>query len=178
MIYDFSLLQESPAFMRLLIAIALGFSYLLLSFYLKNKLIKYKFVVFNTVVVLFIVGIGSSYFGVDKRNKELKSLQEQYNKGSYEILKGELAVDRSYKNSGLDKFAVGESEFLRITPHKQVPKYGCWTGFINEIDWEDGIDIRIEYINFERWKKPPFIYGVEKIDQICILKLESIFLDI
>ncbi|NTS77441.1 hypothetical protein HR060_11270 [Catenovulum sp. SM1970] len=114
-----------------------------------------------------------NYLSLEDNNAELKDNKKSYIQGEYETIKGVLYLDKNEKG-GLDKFKIDKSSFIRILPHKNILKKGCWAEFIKYIDDIDNKYVRMDFINFPKSVYPPFEMGNNKVDQICILRFEII----
>ena len=96
----------------------------------------------------------------------------QYQDNQYQSVQG-VIYRAVYKNDGIDSFTIDGISFLRVDPHKQVPKSGCWNKFIAKQVGLDGKLVKMDFITFPKHVSLSLDTIEEKLDQICILKLEK-----
>lgn len=177
MIYDvLSLQEEAWTILRLVFPLVLSVFYFIFFPYIKKKLEPEKIKPVTAVFTAFMIAICLTYFSVTNSKTELRELKSAYSNRLYESIKGVISVEASQEDlkDGLDKFTIGSKSFLRVLPQKQIPKYGCWSEFVEDLGYVDGKQVKMDFINFPMWVSPPRNMGKEKVDQICILRFEVI----
>lgn len=171
MIYDVLAKSEMWETFRLVLIPALGLLYYFFLPKLKRSLEGHKVKVLNVFIVAWVIGIFLSYLNAVERNQELNALKLKYKENHYQFVQGIIQIE-TYKNDGLDRFTIDGQGFLRIDPHKQIPQHGCWKKFVTKQVDLNGKLVKMDFINFPKWVSPPLDIGKEKLDQLCILRLE------
>tara|TARA_Y100000034_G_C6674257_1_gene296170 strand:- start:67 stop:594 length:528 start_codon:yes stop_codon:yes gene_type:complete len=109
-------------------------------------------------------------------NKQLNALKYSFKQGNYETIEGKVTFESfdKQKRDGVDSFVIDTRKILRFHPERSSPAKGCWTGFVMKQGQLLNSLVKIDFINYPKWTTPPFRYGDEKVDVMCILRIERI----
>lgn len=130
-------------------------------------------VVIPAFCALFVV---TAVWSTIDSNNELNFLKGAFTQGSYKSIKGKVTFESfdKQKNDGVDSFVIGTRKILRFSPKKNSPAKGCWKGSVMKQGQLLNSLVKIDFINYPKWTTPPFKYGNEKVDVMCILRIERI----
>jgi hypothetical protein len=126
--------------------------------------------------MIMISGVILIVLGTINGNAELNELKTSYLNGKYESVSGKVTFEsfEKQKNDGVDSFVIGTRKIIRFDPKRDSRTNGCWTGSVMKQGQLLNSLVKIDFINYPKWTTPPFKYGDEKVDVLCILRIERI----